>query len=271
MAKKRITSKKIVKKKRVVKRKKSKKKIDSVKKISIALLLIALIGVGIFLFLRKQPILFNSNTFDSTKYIVKGVDLSHHNPILNWNLMREENIYFAYMKATEGTSHLDRNYIYNYDLARNANIKVGTYHFYSFGISGKDQFTHFKNTAKVNKGDLLPAIDVEHSPTNLYSKDDKYMKLVISELKVLENEFLNYYGIHPVIYTNRDCYKLYIKNNFPDNIIWMCDLQAPPSDKLENWRIWQFTHTGSLPGFDGDFDLNYYRYSFNEFKELLVP
>lgn len=265
MVKKRIT------KKKVVKRKRRSKKSDPIKRIAISLLLVALIGIGLFFFLHKKTFNPIPNTFESTKYIVKGIDLSHHNPILNWDLMREENISFVYLKATEGTIHQDRNYIYNYDLARKANIKVGTYHFYSFGISGKEQFIHFRNIAKVGTGDLLPAIDVEHSSANPFSKDEKYISLVINELKVLENEFYNYYGIRPVIYTNRDCYKLYIKDNFPDNIIWMCDLQAEPSEKLKNWRIWQFTHTGNLPGFEGNFDLNYYRYSFSEFKELLVP
>lgn len=174
------------------------------------------------------------------------------------------------MKATEGNDHEDRNYPFNYDLARKSNVKVGSYHFYTFGLSGKEQAQHFLKTAKFNTGDLIPAIDVEHSAINTYSKDDKYVSLVIKELKVLEAELYERFGVHPVIYTNRDCYKLYIKKNFPDNIIWMCDLHNEPSNDL-NWKIWQFSHKGEIPGIDGHIDLNYYRYTFDEFKELLLP
>lgn len=212
-----------------------------------------------------------SESFDSSKYFVKGVDVSHHNPILNWESVLEQNITFAYLKATEGTSHEDRNYPYNYDLARETNIKVGSYHFYTFGLSGKEQARHFLKIARFSTGDMLPAIDVEHSPANPYSKDKDYIEVVVSELKVLEKELYEHFGIHPVIYTNKDCYKLYIKDNFPDNLIWMCDLHNEPSDDVKNWRIWQFSHKGELPGVDGDVDLNYYRYSFQEFKELLLP
>jgi len=219
-----------------------------------------------FFFLKqKQPI-----TFDKPQYSVRGVDLSHHNPIINWNELHDHNIHFVYLKATEGLSHQDRNYTYNYESARKSKIKTGSYHFYLFGASGKDQAKHFINVAKCNSGDLIPAIDVEHSPGNPYSKDTAFVNLVISELKILEDEFFEYYGLHPVIYTNKDCYKLYIKDHFPDNPVWMCDLHNEPSG-IDNWVIWQFSHKGELAGVTGEIDLNYFRYSYDQFYKILIP
>ena len=234
------------------------------------MLAVTIIGIVTFFVVRKYNEV-ESVTFESDKYFVKGIDVSHHNPILNWNVVMEQNISFAYIKATEGITHEDRNYPYNYKLAKETNIRVGSYHFYSFGISGSKQAQHFIKKAQCDSGDLIPAIDVEHSPANPYSKDKKYIDLVVQELKILEKTLFEHYGVHPVIYTNKDCYKLYIKNNFPDNIIWMCDLHNEPSNDIKNWRIWQFSHKGEIPGVDGDIDLNYYRYTFDEFKELLLP
>ena len=54
-----------------------------------------------------------------------------------------------------------------------------------------------------------------------------------------------YYGVRPIIYTNKDCYKLYIKNHFPENLIWMSDLHNEPNLKDYNWIFWQFSHTKS--------------------------
>ena len=235
------------------------------------MLIFTIAGVVAFFLVRKYSVGDISDTFESDKYFVKGIDVSHHNPILNWEAVMDQNISFAYMKATEGITHEDRNYPYNYDLAKKTNIRIGSYHFYTFGLSGKDQAAHFIKKAKCKKGDLIPAIDVEHSPANPYSKDDKYIALVVQELKILENALYEHYGVHPVIYTNKDCYKLYVKDNFPENIIWMCDLHNEPSNKIKNWRIWQFSHTGQLPGIDGDIDLNYYRYTFEDLRELLLP
>jgi lysozyme len=259
-------------KKKAYKRKKKKispKSDKRWKQVALALVFLSILSICVFYLIKwykSEP-----NTFESNKYYVKGVDVSHHNPILNWEEALNQNITFAYLKATEGNTHEDRNYPYNYDLAKKANIKVGAYHFYTFGLSGKEQASHFIKIAQCKSGDMIPAIDVEHSPSNPYSKDKKYRAIVVEELKALEQALFEHYGVHPVIYTNKDCYKHYVKDNFPHNLLWISDLHNEPSDDIENWRIWQFSHNGELPGMIGDIDLNYYRYSYEDFKELLLP
>lgn len=257
-------------KKTLNKKKRKQTKADKRRKqIALAFVFLTLLVIGLFYIIgwyRSEP-----NTFESNKYFVKGVDVSHHNPILNWDEVINQNVTFAYLKATEGTTHEDRNYPYNYDLAKKANIKVGAYHFYTFGLSGKEQAAHFIKIAQCKQGDMIPAIDVEHSKANPYSKDKKYKAVVIEELKALEKALYEHFGVHPVIYTNKDCYKHYIKGNFSDNILWISDLHNEPGDDLKNWRIWQFSHEGELPGMIGHIDLNYYRYSYEDFKELLLP
>lgn len=265
-------AKKTVKRKQLPKRKPVGKKASRAKNKKIYLLALSLaLCFSILAFFLIKDYFHEAESFESNKYFVKGIDVSHHNPILNWQSLLDTDITFAYIKSTEDTSHIDRNYIYNYSLAKETNIKVGAYHFYRFATSGKEQANHFLKNTKLESEDLIPAIDVEHSALNVYNKDKDYIKTVVDELKILENELYEYLGIHPVIYTNKDCYKLYIKGNFPENIIWMCDLHNEPSDEIANWRIWQFSHKGELPGVDGHIDLNYYRYSFNEFKELQLP
>ncbi len=240
--------------------------------IALGLLALTIILVGLYFAYRwyrhKEP-----HTFVSEKYYVKGIDLSHHNPIPNWNNVREEKISFAYLKVTEGVTHKDRNYAVNYELAKNAGLKVGSYHFYTFGLSGEEQAKHFIQEAKCMEGDMVPAIDIEHSKVNLYNKDKDYKKIVIQELKSLDSTLLAHYGVHPIIYTNKDCYKLYIKDNFRDNILWLSDpINEPEDAAIPNWRIWQFTHKGELSGIPNEkFDFNYYRYSYEQFKELLLP
>lgn len=266
MAKKRVVRRKTS---RCIRKRKSSSLITKKRKYICAFILAAVLCVVAFFIIKDY--LQESETFESNKYFVKGVDVSHHNPILKWDVVLDQNITFAYLKATEGTTHEDRNYPFNYELARKANIKVGSYHFYTFALSGKEQAQHFLKIAQFKQGDMIPAIDVEHSPANPYSKDKEYIAMVIKELKVLENELFEHFGVHPLIYTNKDCYKLYVKNDFPNNPIWMCDLHNEPSDDVKNWRIWQFSHKGEIPGIEGDIDLNYYRYSFEEFKELLLP
>ncbi|GAB6012358.1 glycoside hydrolase family 25 protein [Viscerimonas tarda] len=248
-------------------RKKKNKTRRSVNWVILGVIAISILAVGYYIYVKKFK---QATSFNKVGFTVRGVDLSHHNPIIDWSEVTGQNIGFVYMKATGGVSHKDRNYLYNYKSAKKSNIKAGSYHFYLFAASGKKQAQHFIKTARCESGDLLPAIDVEHSPDNPHSHDTVYTQLVVKELKALENELYEYYGVHPVIYTNKQCYGLYIKDYFFDNPLWICDLSAEPSG-IDNWMIWQFSHKGKLDGIKGDIDLNYYRYSYEELNKILMP
>lgn len=257
-----------------VKKRKSRKRTDKesikIKRIAIGLLVFAFLGASLtFLYFKYWKL--EPNTFSSDKYLIRGIDISHHQPLLNWKTVADKQISFAYIKATEGLTHTDRNYEKNHQAARDAGVFVGTYHFYTFGVSGEEQAKHFIRHTKSQSGDMIPAIDVEHSKSNPYSKDSVFNASVKNELKKLEQSLYEHYGVRPVIYTNKECYKLYVKELLPDNYIWICDLHNEPNDDIKNWRIWQFSHKGELPGVREKIDLNYYRYSFREFRELLLP
>lgn len=231
-------------------------------------------GIGIYQYLYYRYInRFHSfeDFWRSDSFPVRGVDVSHHNTFIDWRQLYKDNITFAYLKSTEGTDHKDKNYQENYQLAKGAGLKVGTYHFYTFGKNGKEQALHFIRNAHVNSGDLVPAIDVEHSKINKAAANNQDLSQLISELKNLEEALFQYFGKHPVIYTNKQCYLLYIENNFPNNPLWICDLHDEPDYRFENWEIWQFSHTGLIKGVTDPVDLNYYRGSREEFKNLLIP
>lgn len=213
---------------------------------------------------------FNETGFEK-KYPVRGVDVSHHNEYINWLMLVEDGISFAFMKSTEGIDHTDREYEYNYHLAKEVGLKVGAYHFYTFGIDGREQAMHFINNSIVEYGDIIPAIDVEHSKVNHPVKTKGEYDKMIEELKIMEEVISEFFGARPIIYTNKDCFKLYIEDNFPNNPLWICDLHDEPSEVYGQWDMWQFSHTGNLRGAVGNIDLNFYRGSFEEFKLLLLP
>lgn len=232
---------------------------------------ILFLGIGITVYFMYTKIQNSDIEEPANSYLIKGIDISHHNTILDWSKVKQEDVSFVYMKATEGSDHSDRNYLFNYEKAREQDIAVGAYHFYIFGSSGQEQAKHFIAVSKNQPGDLVPAIDVEHSPANPHSRDQNFVKKTIKELKELESALYDHYGVHPLLYTNKECYKLYIDGHFPDNLIWIVDLDNEPSDDIKNWRIWQFSHSGRVSGTTGKIDLNFYRFSAKEFSELFIP
>lgn len=242
------------------------------------LVIALLLAISLLYFLLRnhpspthKPLTSFENSKYSRKYPVRGVDVSHHNSYIHWEQMMESGVTFVFLKSTEGVNHMDRDYKRNYKLAKDADLIVGTYHFYTFGMDGKKQAQYFIKKSKVKPGDMFPAIDVEHSAINKPTSDRRKIKKTIDELKIFERELYNYYGVHPIIYTNNDCYKRYIASHFPDNILWMCDLDSEPTVGESKWKIWQFSHHGKVDGVVNEIDLNYFRYSFSDFKKLLMP
>lgn len=234
-------------------------------------LILSFFSLGYYIFHKWYS---DYSNFDSTgfgdRYDVRGIDLSHHNQVISWNEIRDRDVSFTYLKVTEGCSLRDKEYKKNYRQAKANNIYVGTYHFFSFNTPGDVQAQHFIKQAICKKGDLIPAIDVEHSTGNVFTSNKAKRKKIVAELQTFERKIRKHYDRTPLIYTNKECYELYIKDNFPDNPIWICDLQKEPDDNIKNWVIWQFSHHGKIAGTIGRVDLNYYRYSFDKFKELLL-
>lgn len=259
-------------KKKVIKRKHKKKNKKGLFIFGLLLLaLLIFLGAYLYYYYWYQNRFHTFDDFSRNKsYPIRGVDVSHHNTFIDWRQLYKDNVTFVFLKATEGSDHNDRNYQENYQLAKGAGLTVGTYHFYTFGSDGNKQAQHFIRNANVNFGDLIPAIDVEHSKINKEVKDEKELEKVIIELKNLENSLFKYFGKHPIIYTNKRCYGLYIENNFPNNPLWICDLHAEPDERFANWEIWQFSHTGRIKGANDLIDLNYYRGTKEEFSNLLI-
>jgi lysozyme len=80
------------------------------KKLSILLVLLSVLTTVILLY--NGIIWFNAPT--TSKYPVRGIDVSHHQDTIDWKMLTEnENISFVYIKATEGTSWEDPLYEYN--------------------------------------------------------------------------------------------------------------------------------------------------------------
>lgn len=251
---------------------KRRRKSDRNSKIIIGIVLaLTFAAIGYYVFKKFYPEYSNfGDTGYDYKYEIRGIDLSHHNEVVNWRILKDKNIAFAYLKVTEGKTLRDKEYESNYKLAKENGICVGTYHFFSFKSSGEEQAKHFIREAICRKGDMRPTIDFEHSHANKYSRKKEIKDSVIQNLKVFERALSKHYGCYPIIYTNKECYELYIKDNFPHNPIWICDLTGEPKDDIKNWVIWQFSHKGKMKGFIGHVDLNYYRYSSEKFQELIM-
>ncbi len=222
-------------------------------------------AVGAVLF-REGFIRFN---YPSQKdFPVKGIDISHHQGPINWDEVKEENITFIFMKATEGVDFKDPRFQQNLKEASKRGYKVGAYHFYRLCRKGSEQAANY--IANVPKGSITmpPVIDLEFGGNCL---SDLPPGQVIGEIQDFIRILRAHYGTMPMIYSTNEFYKKYISDHFRDCPIWIRSIYSSPdlNDNRE-WTFWQYANRGRVKGIKGLVDLNVYKGSHEQFNRLLM-
>ena len=220
----------------------------------IAIISILIVSTFIFItafILAKQKRIFINKWFVNRQNNTIGVDISHYQANVDMNKLKEQNIKFVYIKATEGNTHKDKKFDKNWENAKKADLLSGAYHFFSYDSDGKSQAENFvKVVGSDIKGRLLPAVDVEYYGNKEQNPPNK--EQVVKELKIFLEVLEKKYGVKPLIYTRSDIYDKYIKGEFDEYKKWISSLYTPLSwNYKDDWYIWQYLNRGELIGYNG--------------------
>ena len=213
-----------------------------------------------------------ANIPDFQKYPVMGVDVSRYQGNIDWPVIASQNIKFAFIKATEGSSHQDPCFAENWEEVKKTNIYSGAYHFFSFESSGETQAQNFINTVgDLENTNLPPVIDLEfygdYSAAPLSRKETQ--EILNTLLKRLEE----YYHVKPIIYTTSKAYCHYmLGGGYGEYPLWFRNTYQEP---FAGWSFWQYSDKGRLKGYDGIqsdctemcIDMNVYHSSYEAFLE----
>jgi len=202
-------------------------------------------------------------------YPVRGIDISHHQDVIDWDVLGRSDITFAFIKATEGGDHKDTKFEENWERAGEMGLVRGAYHFFTFCKPGREQALNFMETVPVEEVMLPPAIDLEFSGNCKARPTKEELHKELSDFTGLVQEK---YGRRPVLYITNESYKAFIKGENLPYFIWIRDIYTKP--KLApgyEWTFWQYTHRGRLQGIDGFVDLNVFNGTREYFKEVTLP
>src|SRR5687768_5676263 len=111
---------------------------------------------------------------------VQGIDVSHWQGNMNWATAYNVGDRFAFIKATQGTTIVDPQFVNNRTAAKNAGLLVGFYHFatpdsitdangdgrYDDAVAEADWF-YANAAAYMAAGYLRPVLDMEGNPGGL--------------------------------------------------------------------------------------------------------
>ena len=200
-----------------------------------------LVVSGIILFSCVWNGVIIVNDFSANQYPVKGIDVSSYQGEIDWEILSKQDISFAFIKATEGSSFVDKNFAYNFEQAKKTSLAVGAYHFFSYDSAGETQAENFISTVEPFEGVLPPVIDLEFYGDK--EKNPPEREQVTEQLKIMLDRLEEYYHQKPIIYATEKSYKLYLSNDFDDYDIWIRNvLTKPQLSDGRSWTFWQYTN-----------------------------
>ena len=204
-------------------------------------------------------------------YEIHGIDISHYQGRIDWDELKDNGsinecpIRFVMIKATEGSTQLDENFIDNFYQAREHGFTRGAYHFYSVHTPAYQQAAHFIKNVKLENGDLPPVLDVEHKPKN--QTDEEFKSSIILWLETVER----YYKVKPIIYTYFKFKTRYLNDSiFNQYPYWIAHYYVDSLEYEGDWKFWQHTDVGRLPGIKGNVDFNIYNGSFYDLRQMTI-
>ena len=241
------------------------------KKILITVLIITLILFVIFLLMVNGYII--PTKIEAEKFEVKGVDVSEYQGEVDWDKIKEQNIDFAFIKATEGSKGKDDSFDKNYEKLKNMDMLLGLYHFFSFESLGEEQADNYIKVVGNIENDenlMLPIIDIEYY--SYYKKAKPNKEWVTKELQKMLDKLEKTYRVKPIIYTTMEFYQEYIEGEFLEYDIWIRNILTKPDLENREWKFWQYTGRGKLEGYNGEekyIDLNVFNGSKEDFENYI--
>lgn len=202
-------------------------------------------------------------------YHIHGIDISHYQGEIDWKILKQTRqglfpIRFVFMKASEGGDYGDHSFQANFDSAKTYGFIRGAYHFYNPKTDASRQADFFINSVKLEPGDLPPVLDIEKR-----GKDENKLR---RDLKIWLDKIERHYGVKPILYTSYKFKTRYLNDSvFNSYPYWIAHYYVDSVEYKGDWKFWQHTDVGTLPGIDEKVDLNIFNGSLDELNRMTLP
>ena len=198
----------------------------------------------------------------------RGIDVSSHNPGIDWQAVAASGVEFAFIKATQGNGYRNPEYPAQWAGAKAAGILRGAYHFFRWDTDPLAQATYFLQAVSGDLGELPLTVDVENTGDGAGNgpKDPAKVRVFVDAIRVAT-------GKAPIIYTYTSMWRDTLGNptTFTDCLLWLAAYQSKPPAPVGGWPVvtfWQFTSTGTVAGVPGQIDMNYFMGSSEDLQKL---
>jgi lysozyme len=198
------------------------------------------------------------------------IDISHHQGYCDFDEVAKAGVLGMIHKATEGTSFVDDMRAENCSRALDAGLAISTYHWLSPGSDPADQMDFYLSTIKPSPGERV-VIDYEQDGCTISQLEKAVqtlmdhgsgLKITVYSGHLLKEQLGN--SCNSFLQTNTDLWLAQYTSS-EENISWS-------EGTYEEWKLWQYKDTGTLPGIDDAYvDFNNFNGTAEEFLKWISP
>ena len=190
--------------------------------------------------------------------MVRGIDVSRHQGVIDWPAVARSGVSFAWIKATEGGDYLDPAFRRNWALADASGVRRGAYHFVYWCRPAADQARWFAANVPDDPDALPPVLDVEWTPDSRSCPGTVPREPALAAMRTILAGMERATGRKPIIYAPRDFFTQVMAGALAEYPLWVRGLgRAVPADyDGRPWQVWQHSETGTVPGIGGAVDLD---------------
>lgn len=206
---------------------------------------------------------------------LQGMDVSSHQPAVNWSRAWNQGARFAYVKATEATSYKNPLFSSQYNGSSSVGMLRGAYHFAIPNVSsGAAQANYFVNNGggwSADGNTLPPLLDIEYNPYPSLGNTCYNMSAgqMVSWIRDFSQTVAARTGRLPMIYTTTDWWRTCTGNSsaFAAQPLHIAAYNTTGPGALPNgwsqYSLWQYSSTGPFEG-----DSNVYQGSVDQLRSF---
>ena len=183
---------------------------------------------------------------------IKGLDISHYQGTnFQFGEAKKADNQFFYVKCTQGIAGSDPIYHHNIEKALAAGVPVGSYHFFDAHANPITQAQLFVAHALIQKGSLVPMLDIELTPIG----KGKMLAPTVADVQLCVTKIKSLTGYYPILYFPKSLYVEQFIHAFPSDqyTIWIAEYGAEPT--IPNIAFWQFSQSVTIAA-EGDVNID---------------
>ncbi len=202
--------------------------------------------------------------YDSEGYVCRqGIDVSYHQGSIDWTKVKQAGYDFVILRigfrgyGKEGKVREDPNFYDYLEGAHNAGLDVGVY-FFSQAVNAEEALFEAEFVLKMLEGKSLE-LPVVYDPESILddvARTDNVTPEQFTENTLVFCKRISEAGLEPMIYCNMlwEAFELDLEK-LSEFRIWYADYEKIPQTPY-HFVMWQYSNEGSVPGIQGNCDLD---------------